>query len=206
MHQVFLCYISSMNGDWKKVEDALKAGGIAVIPTDTIYGIVASAFNKRTVERVYEVRGRSPDKPCIILITKLEDLNKFGIKIISDQKKFLEINWPGKISIILNTVVLVRRYLYLHRGTETMAFRMIGKKNKNLFNLIEKVGPLIAPSANPEGLPPATSIQEAKKYFGSNIDVYVSTGTIVGQSSTLVDLSKDKTEILRQGKQKIKHP
>ena len=52
---------------------------MGVIPTDTIYGLVASAWNPKAVERVYELKGRAPDKPCIILIRSLADLKKFGV-------------------------------------------------------------------------------------------------------------------------------
>lgn len=193
-----------MNKDWKKVEDVLGAGGIAVIPTDTIYGIVARALDKRAVEHIYSVRGRDEKKPCIILVSSYEDLNTLGIKLDKNQKEFLNKNWPGQVSIVLPCNL--KKFEYLHRGTNTLALRMVGGRNKHLLDLIKKVGPIIAPSANPQGLPPARNRKEARKYFGDRVDAYVCYGTRDSKPSTLVDLSKGKVEILRQGKIKIKHP
>ncbi|MEY2671677.1 MAG: hypothetical protein RL687_94 [Candidatus Parcubacteria bacterium] len=198
-----------MKSDWKKVEDTFIKGGIAVIPTDTIYGIVARAFDKKAVEKVYSVRGRDEKKPCIILISDFEDLTKLGIKVnvLCDDTKalpFLKNNWPGQVSMILPCSL--KKFEYLHRGTNTLAVRMVGNRNKNLLNLIKKVGPIIAPSANPQGLPPARNRREARKYFDKNVDAYVCYGIKEGKPSTLVDLSKGKIEIIRQGKTKIKHP
>ncbi|MBP6931396.1 MAG: threonylcarbamoyl-AMP synthase [Candidatus Pacebacteria bacterium] len=193
-----------MSKDWKKVEEVLMDGGVAVIPTDTIYGVVARVLDKKAVERVYSVRGRDEKKPCIILISSYDDLNTLGIKLDKNQKEFLDKNWPGQVSIILPCNL--KKFEYLHRGTSTLALRMIGSRNKNLLTLIKKVGPVIAPSANPQGLPPARNRKEARKYFDKNIDAYICYGTREGKPSTLVDLSKGKIEILRQGKVKIKHP
>jgi L-threonylcarbamoyladenylate synthase len=65
----------------------LKEGAIGVIPTDTIYGICTSAFNRKSVEKVYKLRKRNPNKPCIILISSLEDLKKFNIRLTLWQRK-----------------------------------------------------------------------------------------------------------------------
>jgi L-threonylcarbamoyladenylate synthase len=87
--------------DWQKAEEALKKGGVAFVPTDTLYGLVASALDKKAVERIYKIRGRDKGKPCIVLISSFADLKKFGVSISIEQKKFLESIWPGKVSVIL---------------------------------------------------------------------------------------------------------
>ena len=191
-----------MHNDWKKAENILKRGGIAVIPTDTIYGLVAKASDKKAVEKVYKVRGRDKNKPCIVLISSFSDLKNFGIKLEENQRKFLEEVWPGKISVILPCTSA--KLKYLHRGKKSIAFRMIGKRNKNLFNIIKSIGPLIAPSANPQGMPPATKRSEARKYFGVSVDAYVCVGTKISKPSTLVEYKKGKLVILREGAVKIK--
>jgi L-threonylcarbamoyladenylate synthase len=191
-----------MHNDWKKAENILKKGGIAVIPTDTIYGLVAKAFDKKAVERVYKVRGRDKDKPCIVLISSISDLKKFDISLVDNQKKFLEKVWPGKVSVILPCTSA--KLKYLHRGKKSIAFRMIGKRNKNLFSIIKSVGPLIAPSANPQGMSVATKRSEARKYFGTSVDGYVYVGTKISKPSTLVEYKKGKLVTLREGAVKIK--
>lgn len=191
-----------MSKEWKNIENILQSGGVAVIPTDTIYGMVARAFDKRAVDRVYRVRGRDEKKPCIILVSSFADLNTLGIKINKEQNNFLEKNWPGKVSVVLPCNL--KKFEYLHRGTHTLAVRMVGGRNKHLLNLIKKVGPIIAPSANPQGLPPARNRREARKYFGDNVDSYICYGLRVGSPSTLVDMNNSEIKILRQGSKKIK--
>lgn len=172
----------------------LKSENIIVYPTDTIYGIVGSALSKKVVSRIYTIKGRDENKPFIILISRIEDLKLFGVKISPDQEKYLKSVWPGKVSVILPCKS--KKFYYLHRGTNSLAFRL--PKKKSLQALLKKTGPLVAPSANPQGLLPATTIREAKNYFGDTIDAYVSGGKLEGKSSTLISLLHEKAEILRK--------
>ena len=143
----------------KNLSPILKKGGVAIIPTDTIYGIVGLAQNIVTVNRIYSLKKRNPEKPCIILIGDISELEKFNITLSEGQKDALQTYWPGPVSIIFECKD--PSLSYIHRGTETLAFRLpsLGM----LKNLLIETGPLIAPSANPEGLPPAKNIMEANK-------------------------------------------
>lgn len=178
--------------DWRKAALLLKDGAIGVIPTDTIYGICGSAFSEKTVEKIYKLRKRNSDKPFIVLIGNIGDLKKFGVKIFGKQKVFLNKVWPGKVSAILKCPL--KKFAYLHRGTKTIAFRM--PKSALLEKILKISGPLVAPSANHEGKPPAKNIKEAKKYFGDKI-FYLNRGDFVSKPSTLVDLTSPIPKILR---------
>ncbi len=179
--------------------DLLKKGNIAVIPTDTIYGIVGSALNAETIERIYQLRKRSSDKPFIILISSIDDLEKFEVNLTEQQKNFLEKNWPNPLSVVLP--VTGEQFKYLHRGINSLAFRM--PKDNHLLDLLNRVGPLIAPSANFEGEKLSENITEAKRYFGDKV-FYMDNGEIKSQPSTLISLNKDGSyKILRQGSYKI---
>ena len=176
----------------------IKKGGIGIIPTDTIYGIVGSAFSKKAVERIYLARKRDLKKPCIVLISSHKDLEKFGIKPSAEEVKIFKKMWPGPISIVFETKL--KKLSYLHRGTNSIAFRV--PNNKYLLALLKKSGPLIAPSANLAGQKPAKSASEALEIFGDQIDFYVDEG-VVGKTkiSTLVniDLKRRELHILRAG-------
>jgi len=174
-------------------------GGIGVLPTDTIYGIVGSALNRKTVVRIYKLRRRSSKKPMIVLIGSVSDLKKFGVKIGVRERKILNRIWPGKVSVVLSCPS--RKFAYLHRGTKSIAFRL--SKPVWLHRLLQKTGPLVAPSANLSGEPPARTIPEAKKYFGNKVDFYVDKGKLFSQPSTLVRFKKDKIIVLRKGAVKI---
>src|SRR3990167_8316504 len=148
-----------------KVMDILKQGGIGVLPTDTLYGIVGSALNQQTVERIYKLRRRSLNKPMIILISFLADIERFKIYPNEKISNFLKNIWPISVSVILHCAN--EDFKYLHRGTNTLAFRI--PDNNQLLNLLKQTGPLVAPSANFEGEKPASTIKEAKNYFGDKV-------------------------------------
>ncbi len=173
--------------------DILLSGGIGVLATDTIYGVVGSALNQQTVERIYTVRKRHPDKPFIILIHDQSQLEQFGVQLLPAQSSYLSEVWPGPVSVIL--ACSSPELAYLHRGTNGLAFRVPGKES--LRSLLFTTGALVAPSANPEGEPPATTINQARDYFGESIDFYIDEGEVTGTPSRLVDLRGDDPVVLR---------
>lgn len=173
----------------------LKEGGVVVMPTDTLYGLVGKAENEAVVNRIYKIRKRNPKKPCIILIGDISELKKFSIILSKEQELVLNKNWPGPVSVVLDC--FDDSLSYLHRGAKTLAFRL--PASEELRNLLIKTGPLIAPSANTEELPPAKNISEAKKYFGDSVDLYVDGGSIISKASKIIKLYKDGTvDILRK--------
>lgn len=173
----------------------IKNGGVGVVPTDTLYGLVGRADTREVVERIYKIKKRNPDKPCIILISSLDDLNKFNVKVSEEVRKNLEKYWPGKVSVILS--VNDNNFEYLTRGTKTLAFRL--PDEKVLQDLIKETGPIIAPSANPEGEKPATTIEMANKYFGDKVDFYVDDEELKSAPSTLIKFENGEVVVLRQG-------
>lgn len=197
---------------WKKLALLLQEGVAAVLPTDTIYGICGAALNKKTVEKIYELRKRRPDKPMIILISDLADLEKFEVRLSAKEKNILEKIWldesearhrrldesearhrrPAKISVILKCES--EKVAYLHRGKGTLAFRM--PKSAFLKKALAISGPLVAPSANREGEAPAETIAEARKYFGNKI-VYCDGGKITGKPSALIEIKNGEIIVLR---------
>jgi len=179
-----------MNED---VAQALLAGKIGVIATDTLYGLVGSALNQETVERIYTVRRRDPRKPCIILISSTDELKRFGVETTPEMRQALNDVWPGPVSVILPC--MSAEFEYLHRGAESLAFRF--PNDKELLTLLRMTGPLIAPSANPEGLPPATTIATAQAYFGDHVDFYNDGGVRNGAPSRLARIKGSELSFIR---------
>jgi L-threonylcarbamoyladenylate synthase len=177
----------------KKIIKILKEGGIGILPTDTIYGLVGSALKKETVERIYKVRKRERTKPFIVLISDVEDLKIFGIKLKPFQKELIKKFWPGPYSLIFDCKS--KKFEYLHRGKKSLAFRV--PKSTWLRKLLKEVGPLVAPSANFAKMPFATTIEEAKNYFGNKVDFYMNAGKIKNNPSRLIDIRKKQFKILR---------
>lgn len=173
--------------------EELLHGAIGVIPTDTLYGIVASALNKGAVNRVYSIKGRKSNKSSIILISIPDDVKKFGCVITPELRDKLSIYWPGPVSVVLKTE---RDDLaYLHRGAHTFAFRI--PSDTALQAMLKVSGPIIAPSANPEGLTPADTIAKAEEYFGDRVDFYVDGGKRDGEASAVVSFEEGIAKVLR---------
>lgn len=147
----------------------LQQGGIVVMRTDTLYGIIGRAEDVTAVERIYTIKGRQSHKPSIQLVTAPEH-------ILGDGELFMrqaETHRDRPTSIIIDTPNAPN---YLTRGGASLAYRLV--RDGSLFDIIEKVGPLVAPSANPEGAAPARTITEARTYFGDSIDMYVDGGEV----------------------------
>lgn len=178
----------------------LKDGKVGIIPTDTIYGIVGSALIPNIVEKIYKLRKRASNKPFIILISSLDELEKFDIKLTQKQREFLEKIWPNPVSVVLSCKD--EKFKYLHRGKNSLAFRM--PKDEKLLEILKQTGPLVAPSTNFEGDKSSETIDEAKKYFGEDVAFYVDGGFVKSKPSTLIRLETDGSiEILREGAFKI---
>ena len=168
----------------------LRAGGVAVLRTDTLYGIVARADMQASVERVYEIKGRTPTKSPIVLIARPEDMFD-----AYDQAELGEVAhlWPGKNSIILPST---KAPAWITRGNASVAYRV--PADESLRKLLAQTGPLIAPSANPEGSVPAMSVSEAEQYFGNKIDKYVDGGVVADDTpSQLFRVTTSGLERLR---------
>lgn len=172
----------------------LRNGAVGVLATDTLYGLVGSAFYPDVVARIFQLKRRNINKPVIVLVSDVEQMKYFGIDLTRDVLRALQTYWPGRYSIVLPTKENAR-FDYLTRGTGTIAFRMPDRAD--LFELLDLAGPIVAPSANIEGQPPATTIEEARRYFGEEIDFYADAGKVEGRASSVITFEGDKVKYLR---------
>ena len=177
----------------------LQAGSVGIIPTDTVYGLVASAHNQDAVKRLYDLKGRE-GKPGTIIAASIDDLAKLGIK--ARYLKAVADYWPGAISIVIPAADPSLEYL--HEGVGSLAVRL--PADGPVAKLLEQTGPLLTSSANHPGETVANTIQESKKYFGDSIDFYVDGGDLDGREpSTIIRVVDDAIEVLRQGAVRIEN-
>lgn len=167
----------------------LKAGAIGVLRTDTLYGVVASADNEAAVQRVYGLKSRDEQKSPIVLIS---DKTQVYDDVLPHIETLLADVWPGPVSVIIPSI---NAPLWIRRNNDSVAYRM--PRNTSLQQLVQQTGPLIAPSANPEGQPPAMSINEAKNYFGDKVDFYVDGGVVTDASPSQLLLIGANGEVTR---------
>lgn len=174
------------------VVQLLKSGKVGLLPSDTIYGLSALALNEQAVEKIHKLKGRDSNKPLIVLIAKIEQLNELGLK--KEQGELVKNYWPGPLSVVFESKGIPK---WLQLGTESLAVRM--PDNQELCDLIAKTGPIISTSANLQGQKPAELAAEAQKIFSEKLDFYVDVGKLEGQPSTLAVIENGKLKVVRQG-------
>ncbi|MFA5004444.1 MAG: L-threonylcarbamoyladenylate synthase [Candidatus Saccharimonadales bacterium] len=174
----------------------LKGGGVGVIPTDTVYGLVCSAADPVAVKRLYALKHRE-HKPGTVIAAKVQQFIDLGIR--PRYVKAVEDFWPNPLSVV---IPCDETHAYLHLGKHSLAVRV--PSDKMLRSLLLQTGPLVTTSANLPGEPVATNIDEAQKYFGNQIDFYVNGGDIAKPvPSTIIRIVDDAIEIIRPGAVKI---
>jgi L-threonylcarbamoyladenylate synthase len=167
-----------------KLVEMINQGAVGVLLTDTLYGLVARADNEAAVERIYDLKGRDPSKPPISLIA---DVSQLYDPLPDEIDPTIGSLWPGKNTVILPSPSAPP---WLVRGSHGASYRL--PDNVHLQQLLKQTGPIIAPSANPEGKPPARSIGEAQAYFGDNVDFYVDGGVaFTDKPSNLFSMTDD---------------
>ncbi|HSW85305.1 MAG TPA: L-threonylcarbamoyladenylate synthase [Candidatus Saccharimonadales bacterium] len=182
-----------------KVEDALaKPSAIAVIPTDTVYGLVARAADQAAINRLYMLKNRV-SKPGTLIAADIKQLEDLGLK--HRYLKAVEQFWPGAVSVVIP--VSDENLAYLHLGQQSLAVR-IPDDNK-LQKLLKQTGALLTTSANKPGQPVSSTIEQAKNSFGNEIDFYENGGDLSNrQPSTVIRIVDDAIEVLRPGAVKIR--
>ena len=174
-----------------------KEGAIGVMLTDTVYGLVAKASDKQAVAKLYALKNRE-HKPGTVIAYDVKQLREMGIK---SRHLVLPGNyWPNPLSVM---VPVTNDLNYLALGKGSLAVRI--PKDPRVLDLLRLSGPVLTTSANQSGQPFARNIKEAKKYFGSRVDFYIDDGDSLNhQPSTIIKITNDRIEILRDGEYKFK--
>ncbi|MFC2601874.1 MAG: L-threonylcarbamoyladenylate synthase [Candidatus Saccharimonas sp.] len=161
----------------------LNGGGIGVLPTDTVYGLVARAADPVAIQKMYDIKKRA-DQPGTLIASSINDLVKLGLD--SSQLSLAAKFWPGQISVVTNADNVA---VYLKQTRDSLAVRI--PDDPSLSRLLAQTGPLMTTSANVPGQPTSSTIAEAKAYFGDKVDFYVDGGTITNnQPSTIIGLNE----------------
>ncbi|MFN3946992.1 MAG: L-threonylcarbamoyladenylate synthase [Aquificaceae bacterium] len=164
----------------KRAAKVLKEGGIVCFPTDTIYGLLSLANNKEAVERLYSIR-RPSGRPFLLLLPSPLWVKTLGLLAKEEHLLLMKLFNATFIFYKKNSIPL-----YLTRGRKSLAVRVPPATSEvcKLLNILDN--PVVAPSANPEGEKPATTIKEAIEYFGDKIDLYINGGKRQGKASSIV--------------------
>ena len=190
----------------------LRSGGVAVFPTDTVYGIGASAFRPESIRRIFKLKGRSYRKPFPLLVADRAQAYGFEGVVVdaADRaqaeplveplskrlKRLLDDHWPGPLTVVLKTSSLGR---LATGGKETVAVRVPDHPAARA--LLKAFGaPLATTSANPSGKPPAVTGAAARKTFGGRVEILWDGGRCPrGTASTVLDASTLQWTLIREG-------
>ncbi len=175
----------------------LKAGGVVAVPTDTLYGLAADVFNPAALDRVFAVKGRSETLALPVLINGWEQVETLAKRVPPQARSLAEWFWPGALTLVVLKADRVPDRLTA--GGPTVAVRMPGHPVP--IELTNRLGgPITGTSANISGGPDATTLEELTAQIGGRVDYIVGSGPEPkGTASTVVDITTDRPELLRQG-------
>ncbi len=183
--------------DIQKVAEILKNGGIAAIPTETVYGLAANALDKNAVNKIFEAKGRPNDNPLIVHISSLEEAYPLVRDFPDNAKALADAFWPGPLTVILPKSELVPQEV--SPRLDTVAIRMPSHPVARA--IIKSAGvPLAAPSANLSGSPSPTKACHVIEDLQGRVDAVVDGGDCtVGLESTVITLATNPPTLLRPG-------
>ena len=180
---------------FSNIIQTLDNAGVIVYPTDTLYGLGADVFNDTAVEKVFKIKKRPWDKPLSVAVSNIDEMEK--IADIDDKTEMLvECFLPGKLTLVLYKKSDVSDIVT--GGSEKIAVRI--PDQKIALRILEAYGPLTATSANIHGEKTPHIINDIQLQFkDEDIAVYIDYGRLDGKPSTIVDMTKEIPEIVRQG-------
>lgn len=197
MSTVFDCGdADSRRAGLRAAADAVRSGGLVVLPTDTVYGIGADAFDSTAVRQVLRAKNREPDMPVGVLVGSWHTVDGLVLGVPPQARKLIESFWPGDLSLVLEHAPSLTWDLGITKGTVMVRMPL----HPVAIELLREVGPMAVSSANISGSAPAADIAHAQQQFGDSVAVYLDGGSS-GESvpSTIVDLTGDSPVLLREG-------
>nr|WP_216637850.1 L-threonylcarbamoyladenylate synthase [Actinoalloteichus hymeniacidonis] len=176
--------------------DAVRAGQLVVLPTDTLYGIGCDAFDADAVRSLLAAKGRGPDMPVPVLVGSWSTIDGLVLSVPRTARTLIEAFWPGGLSLVLPHAPSLAWDLGRTRGTVMLRMPL----HPVALELLREVGPMAVSSANRSGRPPATTADAARDQLGDDVRVYLDGGVAEqAVASTIVDLTGGTPRVLREG-------
>ncbi|OBY30467.1 L-threonylcarbamoyladenylate synthase [Mycolicibacter kumamotonensis] len=176
--------------------DAVRTGRLTVLPTDTVYGIGADAFNAAGVTALLAAKGRGREMPVGVLVGSWNSIDGLALVVPDTARELIRAFWPGALSIIVAQAPSLQWDLGEAQGTVMVRMPL----HPVALEVLKAVGPMAVSSANVSGGAPAVDAAEARRQLGEAVDVYLDGGPAEqGQASTIVDLTGPAPRIVRAG-------
>jgi len=179
-----------------KAVEAVRDGDVVVIPTDTVYGIGADAFNQDAVAAVLAAKGRGRDMPPPVLVPNIRTVDGLATDVPAWARDLIKAFWPGPLTLVFKAQSSLMWDLGETNGT--VALRM--PQDDIALEVLAEVGPMAVTSANLTGQPAATTVTDAAAQLGAAVKVYLDGGQRAANiPSTIVDCTGERPEVLRVG-------
>ncbi len=180
----------------EEIINVINSGGLAIIPTDTVYGIIADATNEEAIKKVYEAKKRVYEKPLILNVSSIEMLNKCVDDISDIEMKLIKKYWPGKLTILFKKSNKLSNLI--NNGGEYVGIRL--PDLPELVKLIDILGkPLVSTSANIADEQTITKVELLSKELLQHIDYVYDGGERLDIPSTIVRVKDGEIEFIRKG-------
>jgi len=184
----------------KKVVQILKDGGVIAYPTDTIYGIGCDIFNKKGIEKIYQIKKREKNKPMSFICADLSDISQYAI-VSNYAYRIMRKCLPGPYTFILVASSKTPKKIMSKR--KTVGIRI--PDHKICLAIVTELGhPLITTSANISTEEELNNPDDIEDKLGSSLGLIIDEGPLISEPSTIVDLTGDSPAVLREGKGNIK--
>ncbi|PQD98258.1 threonylcarbamoyl-AMP synthase [Mycobacterium sp. EPG1] len=175
---------------------ALKGGRLVVMPTDTVYGLGADAFDGEAVASLLEAKGRGRNMPVPVLVGSWHTIQGLVYSVPDSAKELIRAFWPGALSLVVQQAPSLHWDLGDANGTVMLRMPL----HPVAIELLREVGPMAVSSANISGNPPAVTAEQARAQLGDRVEVYLDGGPAEQQAaSTIVDLTGAHPRVLREG-------
>jgi L-threonylcarbamoyladenylate synthase len=180
-----------------RIADTIARGGIIAFRTDTFYGLGADPFNRSALQRIKQLKGREASKPILVVISDIDQIERF----VSERSRAFDLLaerfWPGALTLIGKAALAIPGEVT--EGTGTIGIRL--PDDDNVRALVRTCGgALTATSANPSGADPARTAEQVESYFGGAVDLIVDGGEArVDLPSTVVDAAGPEPKLIREG-------
>ncbi|MTD53667.1 L-threonylcarbamoyladenylate synthase [Amycolatopsis pithecellobii] len=175
---------------------AVRSSRLVVLPTDTVYGIGADAFDAGAVRSLLRAKHRGPDMPVGVLVGSWSTVDGLVLGMPPQARTLIEAFWPGDLSLVLPHAPSLQWDLGSTQGTVMLRMPL----HPVALELLREVGPMAVSSANVSGQPPAANAQEAQDQLGESVAVYLDGGPSGDPvPSSIVDLTGDEPVLLRAG-------
>lgn len=180
----------------RRAVETLREGGIVIYPTDTVYGMGCDLFNKRGIDRIYEIQRRDRKKPLSFVCADLKDISRYA-KVTDEAYKIMRRLLPGPYTFVLEASRLVPKTILPKR--QTTGIRV--PDNNICQALIAELGsPIISASVKDENGELLSDPRMIDELFGNRVDMIIDGGIIAAKPSSVISILDEGTEILREGK------